>query len=189
MNSNRSLSLLRVVENVASLSWTVFQSSFDQCTVTCFSYPRFATLMKPFILSWSGRYSGTRETSPDHTYSKGIKCNLCSIVWSKNEKLGITWKWNQGLWYELPVIRNFMLHFTEGYSMLRTQLMLSTLTIRGFTSGREGYLGSEQVFGLFHLINGIVHCMLINEWAWLRSRVCWLRLNVDLGWVLESKLR
>ena len=47
--------------------------------------------------------------------------------------------------------------------------MLSNLTIRGFTSGREGYLGSEQVFGLFHVINVTVHCVLIDEWAWLRS--------------------
>ena len=25
------------------------------------------------------------------------------------------------------------------------------------------------------------HCMLVNEWAWLRSRVCLLRLEVELG--------
>ena len=31
-------------------------------------------------------------------------------------------------------------------------------------------------------------CMLINEWAWLRSRVCLLRLEVDLDSVLESEL-
>ena len=34
----------------------------------------------------------------------------------------------------------------------------------------------------------VVYCMLGNEWAWLRSRVCLLRLEVDLGSVLESKL-
>ena len=28
--------------------------------------------------------------------------------------------------------------------------------------------------------------MLINEWAWSRSQVCLLRLEVDLGSVLES---
>ena len=28
-----------------------------------------------------------------------------------------------------------------------------------------------------------------NEWAWLRSRVCLLRLEVGLGSVLESELR
>ena len=32
------------------------------------------------------------------------------------------------------------------------------------------------------------HCMLVNEWAWSRSRVCLLRVEVDLGAVLESEL-
>ena len=32
------------------------------------------------------------------------------------------------------------------------------------------------------------HCMLANEGAWLRSRVCLLRLEVELGSVLESEL-
>ena len=32
------------------------------------------------------------------------------------------------------------------------------------------------------------YCMLVNEWAWSRSRVCLLRLEVDLGSVLESEL-
>ena len=32
------------------------------------------------------------------------------------------------------------------------------------------------------------YCMLVNEWAWLRSRVCLLRLEVDLDSVLESEL-
>ena len=32
------------------------------------------------------------------------------------------------------------------------------------------------------------HCMLVNEWAWLGSRVCLLRLEVELGSVLESEL-
>ena len=32
------------------------------------------------------------------------------------------------------------------------------------------------------------HCMLVNEWVWLRSRVCLLRLEVELGSVLESEL-
>ena len=32
------------------------------------------------------------------------------------------------------------------------------------------------------------YCMLVNEWAWLKSRVCLLRLEVDLGSVLESEL-
>ena len=32
------------------------------------------------------------------------------------------------------------------------------------------------------------YCMLVNEWAWLRSQVCLLRLEVDVGSVLESEL-
>ena len=32
------------------------------------------------------------------------------------------------------------------------------------------------------------NCMLINEGVWSRSRVCLLRLEVDLGSVLESEL-
>ena len=32
------------------------------------------------------------------------------------------------------------------------------------------------------------YCMLVNEWAWSRPQVCFLRLEVDLGSVLESEL-
>ena len=32
------------------------------------------------------------------------------------------------------------------------------------------------------------YCMLVNEWAWLTSRVCLLRLEVELASVLESEL-
>ena len=32
------------------------------------------------------------------------------------------------------------------------------------------------------------YCMLVNEWAWSSSRVCLLRLEMDLGSVLESEL-
>ena len=32
------------------------------------------------------------------------------------------------------------------------------------------------------------YCMLVNEWAWLRSQVCLLKLEVDVGSVLESEL-
>ena len=32
------------------------------------------------------------------------------------------------------------------------------------------------------------YCMVVNEWAWSRSRVCLLRPEVDLGSVLESEL-
>ena len=32
------------------------------------------------------------------------------------------------------------------------------------------------------------YCMLVNEWVWLTSQVCLLRLEVELGSVLESEL-
>ena len=32
------------------------------------------------------------------------------------------------------------------------------------------------------------YCMLVNEWVWLRSQVCLLMLEVDLGSVLESEI-
>ena len=38
------------------------------------------------------------------------------------------------------------------------------------------------------LIESADYCMLVNEWAWLTSRVCLLRLDVELASVLESKI-
>ena len=32
------------------------------------------------------------------------------------------------------------------------------------------------------------YCVLVNEWAWLRSEVCLLRLEVDLGSVWTQSL-
>ena len=32
------------------------------------------------------------------------------------------------------------------------------------------------------------YCMVVNEWAWLTSQVCLLRLEVHFGSVLESEL-
>ena len=32
-------------------------------------------------------------------------------------------------------------------------------------------------------------CMFVNEWAWLKSRVCLLKLKMSLGSVLELELR
>ena len=32
------------------------------------------------------------------------------------------------------------------------------------------------------------YCMVVNEWVWSESRVCLLRLEVNLGSVLESEL-
>ena len=55
---------------------------------------------------------------------------------------------------------------------------------RGFISGREGCLGSKRVL----LIESADYCMLINEWAWLMSRVCLLRMEVEFASVLESKI-
>ena len=31
------------------------------------------------------------------------------------------------------------------------------------------------------------YCLLVNEWVWLRSQVCLLRLEVDLGSVVEAE--
>ena len=53
---------------------------------------------------------------------------------------------------------------------------------RGFISGREG---SKQVL----LTVSADYCMLVNEWAWLRSQVWLFSLKVHLGLFLESELR
>jgi len=59
-----------------------------------------------------------------------------------------------------------------------------TLTCKGLVSGKEGCFGSSE-----HMTTeGADYCMLVNEWAWSRSRVCLLGLEVDLGSVLESEL-
>ena len=55
------------------------------------------------------------------------------------------------------------------------------LTLQGVLFGKEGCLGSELVYDN----KGADYCVLIHEWAWLRSRVCFLWLEVDLGSVLE----
>ena len=36
--------------------------------------------------------------------------------------------------------------------------------------------------------DGADYCMLIDEWVWSKSRVCLLRLEVDIDSVLESEL-
>ena len=36
--------------------------------------------------------------------------------------------------------------------------------------------------------NSADYCMLVNEWAWSKSQVCLLRLEVDMGSALESEL-
>ena len=55
-------------------------------------------------------------------------------------------------------------------------------TLRRFISDKESCLGSERV-------ESADYYMLVNGWAWLRSQVCFLRLEVDLGLGLESELR
>ena len=36
--------------------------------------------------------------------------------------------------------------------------------------------------------NSVDYYMLVNEWVWSKSRYCLLRLEVDMGSVLESEL-
>ena len=52
------------------------------------------------------------------------------------------------------------------------------------------FLGGKAAWALSGCmqIESADYCMLVNEWAWSRSRVCLLRLEVDLGSVLESEL-
>ena len=52
---------------------------------------------------------------------------------------------------------------------------------RGFISGREGCLSSEWVYNKLR--------MLVNDWAWLKSRVSLVMLKVHLGSGLEPELR
>ena len=54
---------------------------------------------------------------------------------------------------------------------------------RGSITGREGCLGPSGCM----TTESADYCMLVNEWAWSRSRFCLLRLEVDLGsvWKLE----
>ena len=44
-------------------------------------------------------------------------------------------------------------------------------------------MGSEQVFDN----ESADYCMFVDEWAWLRSQVGMVRLEVDLGSILESR--
>ena len=52
------------------------------------------------------------------------------------------------------------------------------------------FLGREASLALSGClpIKSANHCMLVNEWAWLTSQVCLLRLEVQLASVLESEL-
>ena len=55
---------------------------------------------------------------------------------------------------------------------------------RGLVFAREGCLGSEQVFDNRKCLLLYADC----KWVWLSSRVCLLRLEVNLGSLLESEL-
>ena len=55
---------------------------------------------------------------------------------------------------------------------------------REFISGRERWNLSRCL-----TTKSADYCVLVNEWAWLRSQVCSLMLEVDLGSGLELELR
>ena len=62
----------------------------------------------------------------------------------------------------------------------------TTLTLQGV------HFWQRRLLGLYRSgclpIKNADYCMLVNEWAWLMSRVCLLRLEVVLASVLESEL-
>ena len=82
-----------------------------------------------------------------------------------------TW-WLLGLAVKVPWLGQFLpwLHGQASKTLLSP--------CRGFISGREGCLVPER--GRM-TTESADYCMLVNEWAWSRSRVCLLRLEVDLG--------
>ena len=53
------------------------------------------------------------------------------------------------------------------------------------------FLGRKAAWALsrFMTTNSAEYCMLVNEWAWAKLRVCLLKLEMDAGSVLESELR
>ena len=55
---------------------------------------------------------------------------------------------------------------------------------------RGSFLAGKAVWALSGCMTteSADYCMFVNEWAWSRSRVCLLRLEVDFGSVLESEL-
>ena len=61
----------------------------------------------------------------------------------------------------------------------------------GYTTSHPGSMLTKHYWKTLNgcmTTNSANYCMLINEWVWLRSQVCLLRLEVDLGSVLESEL-
>ena len=61
---------------------------------------------------------------------------------------------------------------------------LENTTLTGFVSGREAACTLSGCL----TTQSAEYCMLVNEWAWLRSQLCLLRLEVEFGTVLESEL-
>ena len=74
-------------------------------------------------------------------------------------------------------------HCAEGH-------LAGKATWQGRPLGREGHLAGKATWALSGCLTteSADYCMLINEWAGLRLQVCLLRLEVDLGSVLESEL-
>ena len=64
------------------------------------------------------------------------------------------------------------------------------LALAAWTGLENGTLGGKAAWGLSRCLTtqSADHCMLVNEWVWLRSRVCLQRLQVDLGSVLVEDL-
>ena len=67
----------------------------------------------------------------------------------------------------------------DGHRKCYSHLLGSSFLAGKVASTLSGYLPTENAD----------YCMLINECAWLRSRVCLLSLKVHLGSDLESELR
>ena len=67
--------------------------------------------------------------------------------------------------------------------MSRLRKRYSHLSGGSFLAGRASWAPSGCL-----PIENADHCMLVNVCAWLTSRVCLLRLEVELGSVLESEL-
>ena len=68
--------------------------------------------------------------------------------------------------------------------------MVGTVWANSCPCSRGSFLGGKAAWALSGCMQteSADYCMLVNEWVWSRSRVSLLRLEVDLGSVLESEL-
>ena len=70
--------------------------------------------------------------------------------------------------------------------------MLTIVCMNGFRKCYSHLVGgsllARKALGNCLTTKNADYCMLINEWAWIRSQFCLLRLEVDLDSVLESEL-